>query len=127
MVRIGSPILVWAVFSEPVDGFTVEDVTVTNGAVSNFLGGDGESIFTFDVTPNAVGVVTVDIAANVAQDSDGNGNTAAAQYTLGLPYDDDHDGAISRDEVVTAIGDYLFGGLLTRDQVVQLIALHLFG
>ena len=57
----------------------------------------------------------------------GNGNTAAAQFTLGRPYDDDHDGAISRAEVVTAIGDYLFGNLLTREQVVQLIALYLFG
>ena len=127
MVRINSPILVWAVFSEPVNGFTVDDVTVTNGDVSNFIGSDGDSIFIFDVTPNAIGVVTVDIATDVAQDSDANGNTAAAQLTLGLPYDDDHDGVISRPEVITAIGDFLFRGLLTRDQVIQIIGLFLFG
>ena len=127
MVRLDSPITVTATFSQPINGFTASDVTVDNGDVSNFVGIDGDSIFTFDVTPNAVGVVTVDIAADVAQDSDDNGNTAAVQLTLGLPYDDDHDGSISRPEVITAIGDFLFGGLITRDQVVQIIGLFLFG
>ena len=69
----------------------------------------------------------MDIAADVADDSDDNGNTAAVQLTLGLPYDDDHDGAISRPEVIIAIGDYLFGGLLIRAQVIELIGLYLFG
>ena len=71
--------------------------------------------------------MTVDIAAGVAQDLEDNSNTAATQLTLGLPYDDDHDGAISRPEVIAAIGDYLFGNLLTREQVVQIINLYLFG
>ena len=79
------------------------------------------------MTPNAVGVVTVDIAAGVATDSDDEANIAAEQLTLGLPYDDDHDGTIGRDEIITAIADHLFGGLLTRDEVIQIIALHLFG
>ena len=127
MVRINSPIPVTATFSEPVNGFTVDDITVANGSASNFGGGDGNSVYTFDVTPNAVGVVTVDIAADVAEDSDGNGNTAAVHLKLGIPYDDDHDGAISREEVITAIGDYLFGGLLTREEVIQIIGLYLFG
>ena len=127
MVRINSPILVAAIFSEPVNGFTESDVTVANGEISIFIGRDGDSNYAFFVTPNAIGVVTVDIAAAVAQDSDGEGNTAAVQLTLGLPYDDDHDGAISRAEVITAIGDYLFGGLLTRAEVIQLIGLYLFG
>ena len=126
-VRINSPIPVTATFSEPVNGFAVSDVTVDNGSAGNFVGSDGDSVYTFDVTPNAVGVVTVDIAADVAEDSDGNGNTAAVQLTLGLPYDDDHDGAIGREEVITAIGDYLFDGLLTRDEVIQIIGLYLFG
>ena len=127
MVRINSPILVGAVFSEAFNGFTERDATVANSAISNFSGSDGDAEFTFEVTPNAVGVVTVDIAADVAQDSEGNFNTAAAQLVLGLPYDDDHDGAIGSDEVVTAIADYLFNGLLNRDQVVQIITLYLFG
>ena len=126
-VRIDSPMPVTATFSEPAFGFTVSDVIVDNGSSGNFVGSDGDSVYTFDVTPNAVGVVAVDIAADVAEDSDGNGNTAAVQLTLGLPYDDDHDGAISREEVITAIGDYLFDGLLTRDEVIQIIGLYLFG
>ena len=127
LVRLHTAVSVTATFSEPVSGFVAGDVTVVNGDVSNFSGSDGDSVYTFDVTPNAVRVVTVDIAAGVALDSEGDGNTAATQLTLGIPYDDDHDGAINRGEVITAIGDFLFGGLLTRDQIVQIIALFLFG
>ena len=126
-VRINSPIPVTATFSEPVFGFTVEDITVTNGVAGNFVGNDGDSGYTFDVTPNVIGVVAVDIAAAVALDAENNGNTAVIQLSLGIPYDDDHDGAINRDEVITAIGDYLFSGTLTRDQVIALIGLYLFG
>lgn len=126
-IRFNTAIQVTATFSEPVTGFDMADITVANGLVSSFAGGDGDSVFSFNVTPNAVGTVTVDIAAEVATDSEGNGNSAATQLALGLPYDDDHDGKFSRDEVVTAIGDFLFGGTLTRDQVVAIIALFLFG
>ena len=126
-VRINSPIPVTATFSEPVFGFTVEDITVTNGVAGNLVGNDGDSGYTFDVTPNVIGVVAVDIAAAVALDAENNGNTAVIQLSLGIPYDDDHDGAINRDEVITAIGDYLFSGTLTRDQVIALIGLYLFG
>ena len=127
MVRIDSPIPVTAAFSEPVSGFTIEDISVVNGSVGSLVGSNGDSVYTFDVTPNAIGDVTVYVAAAVAEDGDGNANTAAVQLSLGIPYDDDRDGAISRDEVITAIGDYLFSGLLARDQVIELIALYLFG
>ena len=122
-VRIGSPIPVTATFSEPVEGFTESDVTVANGYVGNFSGSDGDSVFTFDVTPNAVGVVTVDITAGVTQSYDGNGNTAAVQLDLGLPYDDDHDGAISSSEVLRAVADY-FNDRLTAQHVLQIVALY---
>ena len=126
-VRINSPIPVTTTFSEPVTGFAVGDVTVANGTATDFVGSDGDSVYTFDVTPNAIGAVTVDIAAGVALDAENNGNTAAVQLSLGIPYDDDHDGKINRGEVITAIGDYLFGGNLTRDQVIAIISLYLFG
>ena len=127
MVRIGSPIQVTATFSELINGFTVEDISVANGSAGSFVGSDGGGVYTFDVTPNAIGDVTVDIAAGVATDADGNANTAAVQLSLGIPYDDDGNGDISRDEVITAIGDYLFGGILSRDHVIALIGLYLFG
>ena len=126
-VRIGAPITVTATFSEPVIGFTVEDIFVTNGSAAGFSGSDGGSVYTFDVIPDAIGEVTVQIGDGVANDYEGFGNSASAQLLLGLTYDDDHDGVISRDEVITAIGDYLYGSHLTRDQVAQIIALYLFG
>ena len=69
----------------------------------------------------------MDIPAGVSEDTDGNGNSAAVQLSLGIPYDDDHDGTINRAEVINAISDYLFGsGLITRTQVIDLISLYLF-
>ena len=123
MVRINSPIPVTVTFSEPVNGFTVSDISVVNGSAVNFVGSDGDSVYTFDVTPNAVGVVTVDIAADVATDADGEGNTAAAQLSLGIPYDDDHDGAIGGSEVLEAVRDY-FAGRLTGQQVLAVVRLY---
>ena len=127
VVRLNSPIAVTATFSEPIFGFTIEDVGVVNGAASNFEGSDGDTVFSFDVTPNTIGPVTVDIAAGVAQDADSHENAEAVQLSLGMPYDDDHDGAIDRDEVLTAINDYLFDGLITRDEVLVMINMYLFG
>ena len=122
-VRINSPIPVTATFSEPVNGFTVDDVTVANGDVSNFAGGDGDSVYTFDVTPNAVGMVTVDIAAGVAEDYESNSNTAAARLSLGIPYDDDGDGTIGPNEILNAVRDY-FSGNLNVEHAIAIIRLY---
>ncbi len=122
-VRIDSPVAVSATFSEPVYEFTASDIAVTNGDVGNFSGSDGDSVFTFDVTPNAIGAVTVDIAAWVAESFEGNGNTAAEQLLLGLPYDDDHDGAIGPSEVLLAVRDY-FLDRLSAQHVLQVVALY---
>ena len=123
LVRINSPITVTATFSEAIFGFKVEDVSVVNGAASNFEGSDGDTAYTFDVTPNAIGPVAVDIAAGVAQDADSNDNTEAVQLSLGIPYDDDHDGMIARSEVIAAIIDY-FNNNVSREQVIALIVLY---
>ena len=106
---------VMATFSEAAPDFAVADITVSHGSASNLAGSD-DVIYTFDVTPSAIGVVVVDIAHG----------DASANLSLGIPYDDDGNSAISRAEVITAIGDYLFSGLLTRDQVIALISLYLF-
>ena len=128
LMRIGLAIPVTAVFSKPVSGFAVQDVSVTNGGVSNFAGSGRD--YAFDVTPNAIGKVTVDIAAGAATDAGGNGNAAAGQLALGIPYDDDGNGAIGKSEVVTAINDYLFGEgdeAISKSDVITLINLYLFG
>ncbi len=75
-----SPIPMTATFSEDVTGFELGEITVGNGTANNF-GGSGDE-YTFDVTPTADGVVTVDIAGGVAQDAAGNPNTAAGQFSI---------------------------------------------
>ena len=120
LVRLNSLIHVMATFSEPVSGFVVEDIVVGNGTVSNFAGSG--AVYTFDVTPNTIGEVTVDIPAGVAEDADGYGNMAA-HLSLGITYDDDGDGAISRNEVLAAITDY-FADRITRDEVLGVITLY---
>ena len=69
-----------ATFNEPVTGFVVADIRVGNGAANNFLG--SSTTYTFDVTPTADGLVTVDIAGSVAQDIALNDNTIATQFSL---------------------------------------------
>lgn len=75
-----NPIPVTITFSEAVTGFDATDIVVGNGTASNFVVVSG-SVYTADITPAAFGVVTVDIAAGVAQDAATNGNTAATQFT----------------------------------------------
>ena len=120
-VRPGSPISLTSTFSVPVSGFTRDDINVANGTVSNFAGSG--AVYTFDVTPDGIGEVTVDIAAGVARDADGNGNEAASRFSLGFTYDDDGNGGISRDEVIAAIRDY-FSGMINRGQTIALIRLY---
>ncbi len=76
-----SPIPMTATFSEAVTGFVVGDITVGNGTAGNFVA-VSTTVYTFDVTPAGQGAVTVDVAADLAQDAAGNGNTAATQYSV---------------------------------------------
>ena len=129
-VRIGTPIAVTARFDEPVTGFTAGEVSVVNGSAGSLSGSDGDTVYAFAVVPDAIGAVTVDIAAGVAEDSGGNGNRAAPRLWLGMPYDDDGDGAIEKNEVIAAINDYLFGEgdeAISKSDVIRLINLYLFG
>ena len=123
LVRINAPILVTVTFSEPVSGFTIDDITVSNGAVSNLAGSDGDTVYTFDVTPNAIGRVTVGIPGGAATDGGGNGNTPSSQLSLGITYDDDGDGQISKNEAIGAVREY-FSGNLTKEQTIAVIRLY---
>ena len=122
-VRIDSPLSVKATFSAPVSGFTLTDIAVSNGAAGNFAGSDGDSIYTFDVTPDNVGTVTVEIAAGAAQDPGGDGNTAAPLLSLGIPYDDNGDGEISKSEAIASIRDY-FDDHVVKAHVIGVIRLY---
>ncbi len=67
-------------FDEPVTGFTLADLVVTNGGVAN-LAGSGAN-YTFDLKPIADGLVTVRVPPKVAQDAAGNDNTPSATVSL---------------------------------------------
>ncbi|MBV29891.1 MAG: hypothetical protein CL504_04555 [Actinobacteria bacterium] len=74
------PINLTAQFSEAVTGFTVGDISATNGSVSNFVAVDGDT-YTFDITSPSE-TVTADINGSVAKDAAGNNNTAASQWSI---------------------------------------------
>lgn len=67
-------------FSETVTGFTVGDITVGNGSAGNFAGSG--AVYTADITPTGMSVVTVDVGAGVCVDASNNSNTAATQFTI---------------------------------------------
>ena len=68
-------------FSEAVTGFVVGDITLGNATASNFTT-TSSTVYSALITPTTDGTVTVDVAANVAQDAATNGNTAATQFKV---------------------------------------------
>ena len=76
-----SPIPVTVTFSEAVTGFIATDVLTGNATLSNFTPVSG-SVYTFTLTPQAEGVVTATVDANVATNAAGNGNSAATTFSI---------------------------------------------
>ena len=79
-----TPFTATITFNEVVSGFMVDDITAVNATLSDFTEATtGEATsgtaWTVLVTPRADGLVTLDVAMNVAEDAAGNGNAAAAQ------------------------------------------------
>jgi len=74
-----SPIPLRITFTEVVQGFTKDALTVTNGAVSGDLRViTANKIWDADIVPNVgKGEVTVELPANIVKDTAGNDNTAA--------------------------------------------------
>ena len=93
-VRLNSPVLVTATFSDRVYGFTLGGITVANGMASGFSGSDGDSAYTFDVTPTSLDEVTVDIAAGVARERRGQpqhrGSPAVPGHSVRLRWERRH-------------------------------------
>ncbi len=75
------PFIVTIEFGEAVTGFNGGDITIANGIISNFTT-VSQREYTVNITPSSVGVVTIDIASSVAQDSAGNGNLASSQFNM---------------------------------------------
>ena len=68
-------------FTENVSDFEAEDITVVNGAKSNF-DTTSASVYTVVITPENDGEVTVDVDADIAVDAGGNGNNATTQLSV---------------------------------------------
>ena len=79
-----SPIPINIDFSRAVNNFLVDDVNITNGTATNFSG-SGLS-YTFDLVPATDGTLTLDIAANVADDAIINTVKNSAAIPLSLQY-----------------------------------------
>ena len=67
-------------FSTSTSDFTIDDITVSGGTISNFDGSG--TTYTFDVVLSSSGTVTVSIAADVATNTVGNGNSVSNTCTL---------------------------------------------
>ena len=90
-----SPIPVTITFSEPVCGFhpLAGDLNLTNATASDLTSGsDGSTVYTFDLTPSAQGLVSVYLLAGAVYDGDcvtplnyNSGNSA----TFSITYDTD--------------------------------------
>ncbi len=74
-----TPFNVTITFSEPVTGFVVGDIATTNATLSGFAGSG--STYTVTVAPSAEGNVSLQVNANVAQDSGGNLNLASSSIS----------------------------------------------
>ncbi|MBL4817100.1 MAG: VCBS repeat-containing protein, partial [Shewanella sp.] len=72
-------------FNESMSGFTVDDITVTNGTLSDFQTVNAAS-YTVQVDVMGETSVSVEVAADIATDSAGNGN--AQSNTFSINYDD---------------------------------------
>ena len=75
-----NPIPVRFTFSEVVSGFTIGDISISGGSLSNFSGTG--VIFNAEITPSGDGLITVDVNAASATDAAGNPNTAATQFDI---------------------------------------------
>ncbi len=80
----GTAFTVDVVFSEPVTGLDEADFTVTAGSVvPGSLTGSGDT-YAVDVLPDLSGDVTISLAADMAEDAAGNGNSASTALAITL-------------------------------------------
>ena len=79
--QVDGPFTATFAFSEAVSGFEQSDIVVVNATVSAFAGQD-EQNYSVLITPLSSGTVSINVAADVALDSAGNGNAQASEYAV---------------------------------------------
>jgi len=92
---VNAPFTVRATFSEAVTGFTLDDITATNGTLSDLQTSDNSS-YTFLVTPTVGGSVQLSVAADVAVNIANNGNDVS--NTLSVQFNEIITGITLEDE-----------------------------
>ncbi|MBQ4803991.1 T9SS type A sorting domain-containing protein [Aquimarina sp. MMG015] len=75
-----NPIPISITFSENVLNFDINDITITNGSLTNFSGSD--AIYNVQVIPTTTGVITLNIGANIANSVSGDGNLSAVEFSI---------------------------------------------
>jgi len=66
--------------SEPTTNFAEEDISVDNGALSDFVA-VSPTVYTATFTPTADGAATIDVAGSTFKEAADNENTVAEQFT----------------------------------------------
>ncbi|WP_181690008.1 Ig-like domain-containing protein [Stutzerimonas zhaodongensis] len=89
MLGIGETASVTFLFSEAVNGFSAEDLTIPNGTLSNLVSGNGGVTWTATLTPDAdtngaANVIAVDMASvfSAASSMPGVGTTTSDNYAI---------------------------------------------
>ncbi|MBK7845841.1 MAG: hypothetical protein IPJ71_19570 [Bdellovibrionales bacterium] len=77
---VNAPFSVTFTFSEPVMGFVLGDIGLSNATASSLNTSDN-IIYTATITPISQSSVSVSLAASVVNDAAGNGNTSATTLT----------------------------------------------
>ncbi|MEL7001652.1 MAG: Ig-like domain-containing protein, partial [Bacteroidota bacterium] len=76
-----NPIPIMVTFTEAVDNFTIDDITLSSGTANNFAGSG--ATYTFDLIPSENERINIDIDAAVAQgQTSGLDNLAANQFVV---------------------------------------------
>ena len=92
--------------SQDTSNFTINDVTVSNGNLSNFQTVNSK-VYTATFTPSGDGACTIDVAENKYTDTAGSNNEAADQFNW--TYDGTNPAAFTVGSVVTTGGTIVSG------------------
>ncbi|MEM9235453.1 MAG: Ig-like domain-containing protein, partial [Verrucomicrobiota bacterium] len=94
--ELTGPVTIGIDFGKDVTGFSLGDLTVTNGSVSSLIPANGA--YFFDLTPSGTGDIVINLAAAAVQDSQSRPNAAASLTLVAVVPDSDQDGLSDADE-----------------------------
>ena len=73
-------------FTEVVTGFSASEISLSgvDATVTNFVGDDGDSEYTAEITPTTEGELVIQVPAGAAEDAATNGNAASPSRTVAI-------------------------------------------